>query len=350
MLIFTNRKVQGKGPSARFSRAFTPVSGALSFATAEKSPDDKWNLKGLKSDTDDVAAVDALAAVFRANRPVLVYLHGNNNTPERCFERCAVLERMYNVEVVGFSWPSEGALSDGNDLPDAANDDPGNEDDLGGITASNRTESKLVRKARRFRQAKVNAQESVDALARFLRLVSIARLQANAQPFSLAVHSLGVHFLQYSLEIDTAREALGAAFNVALVAGCARASGHKDWVARLRPKGKVFITYNSDDIVLYAAFVVDGSQLKLGADPGTDRVQNGLTRYICFSNAKVGAGGHGYFVYDKLPKKARSVLTRVFQSETDIRVGESPAKIYPVGCDADGVTCYVGLPTQRDND
>lgn len=348
MLIFTNRKVEGKGASAHFGRAFTPVSGAISFATAEKADDSKWSLKGLKSDADDPTVLQALTTVFQGKRPVLVYIHGNNNTPQRCFERCAVLEAMYDVEVVGFSWPSEGALSDGSDLPDAPNDDPGNEDDLGGVTASNRTENKMVRKARRYRQAKVNAQESVDALTRFLRLLSIARLQANGQPLSLAVHSLGVHFLQYSLEIDTAREALGAAFNIALIAGCARASGHQEWVARLRPKGKVFITYNSDDIVLYAAFVVDGSQLKLGADPGTQRVQNGLTRYICFSNAKVGAGGHGYFVYDKLPKKPRAILKRIFQSETDIRSGESPAKVYPVGCDADGVTCYVGLPTQGD--
>ncbi|QLQ00336.1 MAG: hypothetical protein HZY78_09350 [Burkholderiaceae bacterium] len=118
-----------------------------------------------------------------------------------------------------------------------------------------------------YQQAKNNAMGAVDSLARFLRLVAVARLQANAQPFSLAAHSMGVHLLQYSLALDATREALGSAFNIALVAGCARASGHKDWVPLLRPKGRVFITYNQNDTTLAGATVADGGQVKLGMAP-----------------------------------------------------------------------------------
>lgn len=349
MLIVTNRTVAGSGTGAAFSRAFAPGQPQLSLAQASARAKGKWSLKQLVSDADDAQVAAALAPVFSAERPVLVYLHGNNNTPESCFERCAVLEAMYGVTVVGFSWPSEGSLPDGADLPGAPNPQPGDEDDLADVRASNRTRGDIFEKARRYRQAKNNAQDSVVALARFLRLVAVARLQADAQPFSVAAHSLGGHFLQYTLEIDAAREALGAAFNVALLAPCVRAAGHKDWVGKLRPRGRVFVTYNEGDSVLFGAYIVDGNQLKLGTDPGGDLVRNGVTRYVSFTGSPVGFGGHGYFVYPRLPKKTRGAFTRIFGSRPDIEVNEPPRQVYALGCDADGVTCHVGAPRQPDD-
>ena len=342
MLVFTNRAVTGTGSSAKYTASFAPGSTNLSFAHAKTNAQRKWTLGNLASDATDAVSIDALVPVFGSNRPVLVYIHGNNNSPVTCFERCALLDKMYGVEVVGFSWPSEGRLSDGSDLPGAHNDDPGNEDDLANVEESNRREGKIVKKARRYRQAKNNAQDSVDALARFLRLVSIARLQANAQSFSVAAHSLGAHYLQYTLEIEAAREALGVAFNVALLAPCVRAAGHKDWLEKLHPKGKVFVTYNEGDSVLFGAYIVDGSQLKLGTDPGSSLVQNGIVRYVSFTSSPVGFGGHGYFVYSRLPKKTKKLFSRVFTSLTDLEGGEHPRKVYQLGCDEDGVTCYVG--------
>ena len=344
MLTFTNRAITGTGSAAEFSRAFTPGAMELSFADASAKSGSKWSLKDPVSRADDKSVISALTTVFSGKRPVLLYIHGNNNTPSTCFDRCAVLRKMYDVEVVAFSWPSEGSLPDGSDLPGAKNGDPGNEGDLGDVSESNRTESKIIQKARRYRQAKANAQDSVDALSRFLRLMSIARLQANAQPFSVAAHSLGGHFLQYTLDIQSAREALGAAHNIALVAPCTRAAGHKDWVGKLRPKGKVFVTYNYGDSVLFGAYIVDGSQEKLGTTPGPDLVQNGMVRYVCFTNSPVGFGGHAYFVYDKLPKKTKKVFSRIFSSLPDIESSEYPRQVYPLGCDEDGVTCYVGAP------
>ncbi|KQW42862.1 MULTISPECIES: alpha/beta hydrolase [unclassified Roseateles] len=348
MLIFTNRKIAGTGSSATFAKGFAPGKTDLNFANAKAATNGAWSLKDLTNGADDAAIVAALSKLFSGGRPVLLYLHGNNNTPEACFERCAVLDKLYKVEVIGFSWPSEGYLSDGSELPGAKNDEPGNEDELDQVKPSNRTDGPIVKKARRYRQAKNNAQDSVDALARFLRLVSVARLQANAQPYSVAAHSLGGHFLQYTLDIEAAREALGAAFNIALVAPCVRASGHKDWVEKLRPKGKVFVTYNDADSVLFGAYVVDGNQVKLGADPGSERVQNNVVRYVCFSNSPVGVGGHGYFVYSKLLGKTKRFFMRVFSSQADLDTGEHPSQVYALGCDADGVTCYVGAPKEPD--
>lgn len=349
MLVFSNRKSEG-GANASLTTSFQPGKTELCFADAKSSSAGKWSLQNLVADADDAAAIGALDARFRGTRPVLVYIHGNNNTPESCFTRCAELEALYKVEVIGFSWPSEGNLPDGSPLPDAKNSSPGDEDELAKVTESNRTDSAIVKKARRYRQAKNNAQDSVDALSRFLRLVSLARLQANAQPYSLAAHSLGSHFLQYTLDIDTAREALGTAFHVALVAPCVRASGHGDWVGKLRPKGRVFITYNNGDSVLFGAYIVDGSQGKLGTDPGPELVRNGVVRYVSFTNSPVGFGGHRYFVYKKLSKKTRLFFSRMFTSQPDLAAGEYPRQVYALGCDEDGATCYVGAAVEPDGD
>lgn len=343
MLIFTNRTVSGTGTRRELGRAFTPYADALTWAAAQAVDDKKWRLDRLTVDSDDARATAALLEVFDGGRPVLLYLHGFNNTPQACFQRCARLEALYDVNVVGFSWPSEGALSDGSDLPAAPNPDPGNEELIGDIGGRFRGEDFVRARMGLYQQAKNNAMGAVDSLARFLRLVAVARLQANAQPFSLAAHSMGVHLLQYSLALDATREALGSAFNIALVAGCARASGHKDWVPLLRPKGRVFITYNQNDTTLAGATVADGGQVKLGMAPGPERVRSGAVRYLCFSGATLDPGGHSYFAWDKLPKRSRKVFARVFGSEADLRDDEVPRKIYPAGCDPDGVTCYFAL-------
>lgn len=349
MLVFTNRTIGSGNTDSAFGSAFTPGATRLGFATVTPTAKGKsWKLADIQPEADDAAILGALQPLFSGKRPVLVYLHGNNNTPASCFTRCAVLESMYGLEVVGFSWASEGYLPDGTELAGAENDNPGDEQELRKVTAENRTDGAIQKKARRYRQAKNNAQDSVDALARFLRLLGIARLQANAQPYSLVVHSLGGHFLQYTLDIEAATEALGTAHNVALVAPCVRASGHRDWLGKIRPKGQVFVTYNNGDSVLLGAFFVDGRQTKLGADPGPELLQSDTVRYVCFSNSKVGLGGHAYFVYDKLPKITVKLFSRIFGSERDIRPDEYPRQVYAIGCDEDGLTCYVGLPSTHD--
>jgi hypothetical protein len=346
MLILSNRHLTGSGSDTAFGAAFDPAQPLLSLADA-RADGDSWRLQQPKGAASDDDITDALVQRFRGNRPVLLYIHGNNNTPPDCFRRCASLAALYQVEVIGFSWPSEGKLPDGHPLPGLA-DPTGGEDDLQDVRASNRTDGPIVQKARRYRQAKNNAQDSVDALARLLRLMAIARLRANAQSFSVAAHSLGAHYLQYTLEIEAAREALGAAQNVALVAPCVRAAGHGDWVSRLRPKGQVFITYNEGDSVLLGACIVDGQQVKLGTAPGNALVRNGIVRYVCFTGSPVGLGGHGYFVHGGIADKTRTAFGRMFGSAADIQAGEYPRQVYVAGCDADGATCYVGVPRESD--
>jgi hypothetical protein len=229
MLVFSNRATNpAAADESAFTTRFEPGGTRLAVADVARVAG-RWQLSGVEGDLGDDAALQALVPLFRGRRPLLVYLHGNSNPPAQCFARCHALAARYDLEVVGFSWASEGFLSDGGALPGlAVGTSGGGELDLKGVKASNRTDAGIQSKIRRYHQAKVNAQDSVDALARFLRLLGAARLYANAQPFTLAAHSLGAHLLQYTLEVPGAGESLGTAHNVALLAACTRASGHRD--------------------------------------------------------------------------------------------------------------------------
>lgn len=332
MLVFTNRHVVARPDPSAFGRSFTPGGNRIAVAAVARDAGGKWVLSRIDDDVTERDAFDLLLPLFGGPRPLLVYLHDGSTTPAACFARCAALESEYGIEVAGFCWPAEGLLCDGEPLPGlAAADAPCEELDLAGLKPANRTEPEGLQLARRYRQARTNAQESVDALAKFLRMLATARLISNAQPFTIAAHGLGAHLLQHAVEVPGASEALGAAHNVVLLAPCVRADGHRGWVHQLRPKGRTYVTFNRADSVLAGAFVADGrKQAKLGVDPGTELLQGAGFRYISFSNAQAGSAGHRYFI-DGLGAESRRLFGRLFRSEADLQPGEAERKAYPAG-------------------
>jgi hypothetical protein len=342
MLVFTNRDVVAASGASAFQRSFTPGATRIGVAAVTRDAAGKWLLAGVDDDITERDALDLLLPLFAGGRPVLVYLHGNSTTPVQCFARCAALEAEYGVEVVGFSWPSEGCLCDGNPLPRlAAGDWPVEELELAGLKATLRVSPEGQQLARRYRQAATNAEESVEALANFLRMLATARLISNSQPFTLAAHSLGAHLLQYALELSGASEAIGTAQNVVLLAPCVRADGHAGWLHQLRPKGRTYVTFHAADAVLHGAFVADGrKQAKLGADPGANLLRGPGFRYIGFGSAQGGAGGHRYFI-DGLGAESRRLFGRLFRSEPDVQAGEPERRAYPAGCEQDGALCWM---------
>lgn len=346
MLVFTNREIEPGHTASAFKRSFQP--GGTRLAVADVSASGKgWKLQHLDGDVDEQDAFDRLVPPFEADQPLLLYVHGNNNTPADCFARMAALQKLYPAcLVLGFSWPSEGSLADGSPIPGIpASAGGGDEDEFKGVKPANRTQKGVQSKIRRYWQAQTNAKASVDAFARLMRLVGAARLRANRQPFSLAIHSLGAHLFQYSLQVPGATESISTAHNIALLAPCVRAASHADWLARFRPKGRTYVTYNRGDNVLFAAYVADGEQTKLGTDPGKDLVSWDAVRYISFSDAPNDFGGHGYFV-NSVTKRARKLFSRIFASQADFDPHEQAKAVYPFGCDPGGSVCYMAVPKQ----
>jgi hypothetical protein len=345
MLIFTNRVIDNGADESAFSRRFDPGATTLGFAAASRAGAGHWSLAGVQRQCADDVALAELVTLFQGPKPVLVYLHGNNNTPAACFERCTRLAEIYGVEVLGFSWTSEGFQPSGEDLFGIHAGAPAGDRDetsLKAVTASNRTEGPIQRRIRRYHQAKTNAQDSIDALARFLRLAATARLYADQRPMTIAAHSLGALLLQYTLDVASATESLGVAHNIALLAACTRAAGHREWLGKMHPKGQVFVTFNQADSVLFGASIADSGQTKLGAEPGGELLASPGVRYVNFRHAAVGFGGHGYFVADagdNVPKRPRKLFQRIFASGRDLEPGEAQRVVYVGGCDAGLLTC-----------
>jgi Alpha/beta hydrolase of unknown function (DUF900) len=351
MLIFTNRSVQKqKTDELAFTNRFTPLAESLSIATVKaKENGNGWIVSDISEKTSDVEAVVNLSSLLMGSKPVLVFVHGNNNSPSACFDRCLALEKQYEVNVIGFSWASEGFQPSGDDLADIdsskTNSDKEDES-LAAVNPSNSSEGWIQRKARRYAQAKVNAQQSAHAFARFLRLLASARLGTMKQPYSLAFHSLGNHFLHYSVTKEGAVESLGVAQNVALIAGCTGASKHVAWVEKIKPVKRVYITYTKVDTVLAAASFIDGD-VKLGTNPGTELIRDSKYRYVDFENAtKMKVGAHRYFVADdgkSLSKQSKLLFSRIFRSEPDFSSEDSSLRVvYPLGCDSSKTVCSMG--------
>ncbi len=351
MLIFTNRTLVAATNESAFGDAFEPFVDTLHCAEVEPAANATgWKVSQPASDLSDEAALKKIAAVLGGEKPVLLYLHGNNTIPAKCFLRSHQLEKQYGVAVIAYSWASEGLLPDGTDQSGVDKTRPATDDDEDALA---RVESReklkegwIARKARRYLQAKTNAQYSKDSLARLLRLVAAARLGRLQQKVSFAAHSLGCHFLHYTVNEQDAEASLSAMHNVILMAGCTGAAKHSAWVGQIHPLLKVYITCARPDAVLAAATVVDGD-LKLGTAWGDERLAGPKYRYIDFENAKkMKANAHRYFVADdgkELSKESKELFKRIFTSEPDFDPAtESPKVVYPVGCRVDGSICYMG--------
>ena len=103
MLIFTNRELEDRADESALQRSFASGSPRLALATVERAPQGRaehWNLTQPDDDVDDADSLRALLPLFQGSLRLLVYLHGYNNTPAACFERCALLQSLYD----GTTW------------------------------------------------------------------------------------------------------------------------------------------------------------------------------------------------------------------------------------------------------
>ena len=346
MWMFTNRTVTAGTSEAAWTPRFTPFDRTLSMARIVRAGSG-WRLHEAVSEVEDAQAGLTLRALFAAERPVLAYVHGYDNPPAALFERCERLEQLYDVEVVGFSWPSEGRLFDGHALAAAAALPPGamgEEIELAGVTeqAVLTQQRGIAGLLQRYRQAKVNAAQSVQAFERFTHLLALARLSAVRQPLTVAAHSLGAYLLQQSLGEPGAATALGVAQNIVLLAPCCASAGHREWLQRLHPGGQLVITVNQGDQVLMGARVADRNEAKLGSDPGAKLLEQWV-RYAHVDGSKLDWAGHSYFAQADMPADLQRLFGRVFSSQRDLGPNEPVGNVYLGACDADGVTCWTAV-------
>lgn len=345
MLVFTNRSMNNASDESAFERSFTRLSDRLGMATVTKNGA-AWQVTQKDPAVADNDALVRLVDLMGGASPVLVYLHGNNNTPAQTFDRCARLEAGYGVATIAFSWASEGYLPDGVTAPGGASPEQISALDLRRIEAGTRRSAGIQGIIDCYRQAKNNAQDTAESLARLLRLIGTARLHAHRQGCSIAAHSLGAHLLQHTMQVEPTRASVGTVDNIVLLAPCVRAAGHASWLADVMPSGQLFVCYNRNDSVLWGANFADGHQIKLGTDPGSALHPWHRVRYVDFTNAigRHDTLGHEYFVPRSATPDGKALFKRLFTSQRDFtEPPEDRWTVYPVGCTEDRLTCFMGF-------
>lgn len=229
-------------------------------------------------------------------RHFLFFVHGYNNNFEETVKRAWAIGKMYNLEVIPFSWPANGGGIQG--VPDYLSDKRDAQASVGAF-------GRCVEKVRDY-LGEIHGAE----LAR-IRATAERRFPGDAErrdtfiasefrkvcPFTvnMMLHSMGNYLLKKSL--GTSAYPVGDVVfdNVVLTAADTNAEGHSDWVDRLQVRNRIYITINQDDFALNASRMKPGSEQKdrLGRCPTGLHSEKAV--YVDFTGAAHVKNEHAYF-------------------------------------------------------
>jgi esterase/lipase superfamily enzyme len=365
MLIITNRKPNlsptsqdsGRAFSSKFAAGQPTLSIVNAFNSSVDTENPQWTTENTIIDAADAQIKKRISEFGRAaaaqGRSVLVYIHGNNNDFAKMLQRCHFLSQTYeHIEVIGFSWPSEGFPPGIDSRLSAHEVDMGDDD---GVANEKMYKNWFAEKRDRYLQATRNAHASAAALGRCLALFGALKSSDTNTVLSIAAHSLGNELLRKTTARRGINSDLSSFCNVVLAAPAVDATLQASFLNPLSPQKRVFVTFNKNDWVLAGASVVDGDT-KLGTNPTStpNLSSNEKVRYVDFEGAASGAG-HRYFLEGSrldMKRKERFKVAKRFFDRTlsrfdDILIGESEGKIYPLRCSSNGKFCYMGPETAR---
>ncbi len=248
-----------------------------------------------------------LAEKARKNKSnILLFAHGFNNDIASVLNRAEEFSKLYNVEVIPFSWPSngggiKGAVSYKSDKRDAR----------ASAGALERTLAKageyldLISKAQRKKiQADAEAQHPDD---RDKQNALYSRLLEKDCPFkvSLLFHSMG-NYLYKNLLKSSITEGNQLVFdNVILVAADTNNKDHIDWVDKIRCRRRCYITINENDHALAASRAKFGEQQLARLGHYVRNLNSRQAYYINFTDAAWVKDSHAYFESDVVEKNAK---------------------------------------------
>ena len=120
IIIVTNRDVRKKGTTvfkndddAPFGDDLQKRPDELRLATAERQDGGKWKVNLLPDTKKDPHTSETLFKKVladmkkgRISKKWLFFVHGFNQSFRHNLDKCHALEKIYNVNVVAFSWPS----------------------------------------------------------------------------------------------------------------------------------------------------------------------------------------------------------------------------------------------------
>ncbi len=293
MYVVTNRILQPSAtPEERFGATFNQLGpNELRLAEAQKVGDrwqvdileDRVTYNGEDMWASEAAFLQAQKRMCQNHTDALFFVHGFNTDFGDALESAYLIEQLYNLEVILFTWPSNGGGA------------------IEGLSS--------------YQDDKRDAALSIGALDRcFEKLAGYFMKyadQACKRKFSLAMHSMG-NFLFKRLLSSSIYQGETLLFdNITMLAADVNNEGHAAWVDRVRFRNRLFITINEDDAALLASKALAGDEQKarLGHWPRNLTARNAT--YIDFTDAANIVAHHNYFTDDSALQNSR--IREVFQ-------------------------------------
>lgn len=237
---------------------------------------------------------------------ILLFVHGYNNDIESVLERAEEFERLYNVEVIPFSWPSNGGGAKGvisykSDKRDAR----------ASAGALERTMAKvgdyldLISKARRNEiQARVEEEFKHD---REKQNAMYSKLLERDCPFKVNAlfHSMGNYLYKNMLKSSITEGNQLVFDNVLLVAADTNNKEHTEWVDKIRCRKRCYVTINENDHALAASRAKFGEQQLARLGHYIRNLESHQAYYVNFTDASWVRDSHSYFERDVVKKNSR---------------------------------------------
>lgn len=236
--LVTNRNIQdehfdnGIGNHQAFGEK-PNVKGAneVRIATAEKR-DGEWRVKLIAEppqlDPDNLPSRvqfdEIRTRLTQSERNCVFFVHGFNKPFDDSLEQALEIERLYDVEVILFSWPSNP----------------------GGF------KTKEYRHAKRIAHASMGALDAtLEKLGGYLQQpFNRDALEACGVKFSFMTYSLGNLMFQNYVRNAAYEGETNMFDNVVLCQADVDSEGHAEWVQKIAAGKRVYITINENDFVL----------------------------------------------------------------------------------------------------
>lgn len=274
MYVVTNRNIQSQeSPPKRFGSGFNGAAyDELRLAKA-KRVGSRWKVDILdepaKAKGSEVARwpsedayVELQNTMRTKKRNCVFYVHGYRVKFADVLERSAFIERRYNVEVVAFTWPSDG-------------------------------------KTTRYLSDKRDAVRSIHALDRCLQKLKeyMVKYHENdcGQSFSLLLHSMGNYLFKHLLKSSIYEGETLLFDNVVMAAADVNHHDHVEWVERVRYRKRLYITINENDYALGISRAKLGSAQRTRLGHCTRGLSSRNAEYLDFTLARGIGNSHAYF-------------------------------------------------------
>ena len=276
MYVVTNRNLQPeKPPEERFGKKFNEVDPSELRLAEVNRVDGSWELKILDDDINyegkiipasEMAFLETQKRMCNNSSNCLIFCHGYNTDFPKALKAAFKIQETYeNLEVVLFSWPS-----DGDGVPS-------------------------------YRSDKREASQSAYALDRFFeKLNDYLRKYRDedrrcGQKISFAMHSMGAYLLEHLLKSPIYEGETLYFDNIVMMSPDVNNQGHADWVDRIRCRNRVFITINEDDFALGFSELKGGEEQEARLGNTARNLNSDNAKYLNFTDVEYVGKAHNYF-------------------------------------------------------